>query len=109
MGENVTEKEKGEPSETERNVSGGGSGTGKSGDTKIGLTLRILVSAYVLYLAYGLIQGFGEATGNDRIFIAIAIVVFVAAGGAILILSAKKLIRKEYVDADGETAVDEER
>lgn len=74
MGENVTEKEKGEPSETERNVSGGGSGTGKSGDTKIGLTLRILVSAYVLYLAYGLIQGFGEATGNDRIFIAIAIV-----------------------------------
>ena len=68
MGENVTEKEKGEPSETERNVSGGGSGTGKSGDTKIGLTLRILVSAYVLYLAYGLIQGFeiGRASGRER-------------------------------------------
>ena len=78
-------------------------------DTKVGLTLRILVSVYVLYLAYGLIQGFGETAGNDRIFIAAAIVIFIAAGGAILIVSAKKLIRKEYVDADGETAEDEER
>lgn len=72
----------------------------KKGDTRVGLSLRILVSAYVLYLAYGLIRGFGDAAGNDRIFFAIAIVVFVAAGGAILISSAKKLIRKEYVDAE---------
>lgn len=75
----------------------------RKGDTKVGLTLRILVAAYVLYLAYGLIQGFGETSGNDRIFIAIAIVVFLVAGGAILILSGRKLIRKEYVDADEET------
>lgn len=77
-------------------------------DTKIGLTLRILVSVYVLYLAYGLIQGFGEAAGSDRIFIAAAIVIFIAAGGAILIVSAKKLIRKEYADADGQAEDDEE-
>ncbi len=75
----------------------------RKGDTKVGLTLRILVAVYVLYLAYGLIQGFGETTGNDRILIAIAIGIFLVAGGAILILSAKKLIRKEYVDADEET------
>ncbi|MDE5718940.1 MAG: hypothetical protein K2I53_15305 [Lachnospiraceae bacterium] len=81
----------------------------RNSDTKVGLTLRILVAAYVLYLAFGLIQGFGETTGNDRIFIAIAIVVFVAAGGAILILSAKKLIKKEYVDADEQTGDDEEQ
>lgn len=92
MDENLTDKENGNT----------GSSHKKSGDTRVGLTLRILVSAYVLYLAYGLIRGFGEAAGNDRIFIAVAIVVFVAAGGAILIFSAKKLIRKEYVDADGE-------
>lgn len=84
----------------------------RKGDTKVGLTLRILVAAYVLYLAYGLIQGFGETSGNDRIFIGIAIGVFLVAGGAILILSAKKLIRKEYVDAyeeaeSGETEDDE--
>lgn len=72
----------------------------RKGDTKVGLTLRILVAAYVLYLAYGLIQGFGETAGNERIFIAIAIGVFLIAGGAILLLSARKLIRKEYVDAD---------
>lgn len=78
----------------------------KGGDTKVGLSLRVLVSAYVLYLAYGLIRGFGDVTGNDRIFIAIAIVVFVAAGGAILILSVKKLIKKEYENADEQTEDD---
>lgn len=80
----------------------------RKGDTKVGLTLRIIVAVYVLYLAYGLIRDFGKNTGNDRIFIAIAIAVFVIAGGAILILSAKKLIRKEYIDANEETE-DEER
>lgn len=106
MGENITEKE--EPSEVAKVTDDGGGRNKKSGDTKVGLTLRILVSAYVLYLAYGLIQGFGDAVGNDRIFIAIAIVVFLLAGGAILILSAKKLIRKEYVDADGGTEDEEQ-
>lgn len=110
MDENVTEKENAELSNVQQVSDGeGGKGNKKSGDTKIGLTLRILVSAYVLYLAYGLIEGFGETAGNDRIFIAIAIVVFIAAGGAILILSAKKLIRKEYVDAEEQTEDDEKR
>lgn len=72
----------------------------KHGDTKVGLTLRILVAGYVLYLDYGLIQGFGETSGNDRILIGIAIVFFLIAGGAILFFSARKLIRKEYVDAE---------
>lgn len=94
--------------ETERAVDDDTAGNKRNGDTKVGLTLRILVAGYVLYLAYGLIQGFGETSGNDRIFIAAAIVIFVAAGGAILILSAKKLIRKEYVDAD-ENEGNEER
>ncbi|MBD5491470.1 MAG: hypothetical protein HDR16_04965 [Lachnospiraceae bacterium] len=71
----------------------------KGGDTQVGLTLRIVVALYVLYLAYGLIQGYGETSGNDRIFIAIAIIIFIAAGGAILFFSGRKLIRKEYVDA----------
>lgn len=72
----------------------------RRGDTKVGLTLRILVAAYVLYLAYSLIQGFGETSGNDRIFIGIAIVVFLIAGGAILILSGRKLIKKDYIDGN---------
>lgn len=78
----------------------------RNGDTKIGLTLRVVVAVYVLYLAYGLIQGFGETSGNDRILIAIAIIVFVVSGGMILFFSGKKLIRKEYLDAE-EDAGDE--
>lgn len=105
MSGNLTEKG---PSDAEKAAgSGDENRSRKSGDTKVGLSLRILVSAYVLYLAYDLIQGFGDVAGNNRIFIAIAIVVFVAAGGAILILSAKKLIRKEYEDADEQTEDDE--
>ena len=105
LGENLAEKEL---PDVQKAVDGE-KGNRNSRDTKVGLTLRVLVSAYVLYLAYGLIQGFGETTGNDRIFIAIAIVVFVAAGGAILIISAKKLIKKEYVDAAGQSGDDEEQ
>ena len=110
MDENITEKESAEPSDVQQVSDGeGGKGNKKSGYTKIGLALRILVSAYVLYLAYGLIEGFGETAGNDRIFIAIAIIVFIVAGGAILILSAKKLIRKEYVDAEEQTEDDKKQ
>lgn len=86
----------------------------RNNDTKVGLTLRIVVAAYVLYLAYGLIEGFGDTSGNDKIFIGAAIVVFLVAGGAIFIISAKKLIRKEYRDAEesaenSESAQDEEK
>lgn len=80
----------------------------RKGDTKVGLMLRILVAGYVLYLAYDLIRGFGETAGNDRVLIAAAIGVFLIGGGLILILSVKKLIRKEYVDAN-EDEGDEER
>ncbi len=75
----------------------------RNNDTKVGLTLRIVVAVYVLYLAYDLIQGFGETSGNERIGIAIAIIIFLAGGGAILLFSVKKLIRKEYMDADENT------
>lgn len=72
----------------------------RNGDTKLSLTLRMLVAAYVLYLAYGLIRDFGKNVGTDRYLIGAAIIIFVAAGGALLILSARKLIRKEYIDAE---------
>lgn len=54
-------------------------------------------------------RGVRRNRGNDRIFIAIAIIVFIVAGGAILILSAKKLIRKEYVDAEEQTEDDKKQ
>lgn len=84
----------------EREADNGSNQNKGSQDTKLGLTLRILVAAYVLYLAYGLVGGFGETSGTERILIGAAILIFVAAGGAIMFFSAKKLIRKEYRDAD---------
>lgn len=72
----------------------------RNGDTKLSLTLRMVVAAYVLYLAYGLIRDFGKNVGSDRYFIGAAIIFFIVAGGALLILSARKLIRKEYIDAE---------
>lgn len=88
--------------EEKREESGDISDHKKSGDTKVSLSLRILVSVYVLYLAYGLICDFGKTVGSYRILIGAAIVIFVLAGGAILLHSAVKLFRKDYVDKDGD-------
>lgn len=96
MGENLTEKENGESAEEQKTVDvGDGSGNQENADNRVIPSLRILVAVYVLYLAYGLIRDFGQAAEGDRIWIAIAIVVFVAAGGAILFFSVKKLIGKK--------------
>ena len=107
----IVERKKKEQGLGDMKEQGSSDNNRRSGDTKAGLTLRILVAVYVLYLAYGLIQGFGETSGNDRIFISIAIVIFVVAGGAILFFSGRKLIRKEYMDAEenaGEEGTEEE-
>lgn len=41
--------------------------------------LRIIASAYILYLAFGMIQGFAEVPANQKLFIGISIVVFIVA------------------------------
>lgn len=96
MDENLTEKENGEIAETRQTAEDGSkSGMAGNGSNKAIPSLRILAAVYVLYLAYGLIRDFEQTAGSDRIWIAAAIVVFVAAGAAILIDSLKKLIRKD--------------
>lgn len=60
----------------------------------------MLVSVYVLYLAYGLIKDYGTAT-NQMLSLA-AIIVFVIGGGLILAMSAYKLITKDYDDGSEE-------
>lgn len=71
-------------------------------DHKVTLSLRVLVSVYILYLAYGLIKDYGTAT-NQMVSLA-AIIVFIAGGGLILVTSGYKLITKDYDDdrADAE-------
>ncbi len=60
----------------------------------------MLVSAYVLYLAYGLIKDYGTAS-NQMLSLA-AIIIFVIGGGVILATSAYKLITKDYDDGSEE-------
>lgn len=60
----------------------------------------MLVSAYVLYLAYGLIKDYGAAS-NQMLSLA-AIIIFVIGGGLILATSAYKLITKDYDDGSEE-------
>lgn len=60
----------------------------------------MLVSAYVLYLAYGLIKDYG--TASNRMLSLVAIIVFVIGGGLILATSAYKLITKDYDDGSEE-------
>ncbi|MBP3475005.1 MAG: hypothetical protein J6K48_01585 [Lachnospiraceae bacterium] len=60
------------------------------------LTIRAVVAAYLLYLAYGLTQDYA-ASGNQTVTV-IGIVVFVLSGGVILFTSLRSLARGEYED-----------
>lgn len=60
----------------------------------------MLVSAYVLYLAYGLIKDYG--TASNQMLSLVAIIIFVIGGGLILATSAYKLITKDYDDGSEE-------
>lgn len=62
--------------------------------TKVLLGIRILVSAYILYLAYGIIT---DDTPKSW-YIWIFVVIFVGAGLTLITLSAKALIKGEYID-----------
>jgi hypothetical protein len=76
---------------------------------KVTLLLRVLVSVYVLYLAYGLIKDYG--TAENPTLSLVAIVIFVIGGGLILISSGYKLAKGDYDDGSGEqeqTSEDEE-
>lgn len=67
---------------------------------KVTLLLRALVSAYILYLAYGLIKDY--ETASNQTLALVAIIVFVAGGGLIFAISAYKLIKKDYDDGSEE-------
>lgn len=71
---------------------------------KVTLLLRALVSAYILYLAYGLIKEY--ETASNQTLALVAIIVFVVGGGLIFAISAYKLIKKDYDDGSEEDTED---
>lgn len=70
---------------------------------KATLVLRMVVSIYLLYLAYELVRDYGTAT-NQMVSL-VAVIVFVAAGGLLLAVSGYQLITKKYDDGseDGDS------
>lgn len=64
--------------------------------TKVVLTIRVLVGAYLLYTAYSLIGGVVNGEGRDKYFFAAFIVFFAAAGIILMILSGRDLMRGKY-------------
>lgn len=71
--------------------------------TKVLLGIRILVSAYILYLAYGIITSDTPKSWYMWIFV----VIFVGAGLTLITLSAKALIKGEYIDGAFDTEEEE--
>ena len=77
--------------------------------TKMNLYLRILVAAYIVYLAYGILPGIQEAVGNEKVLMIIALIFLVFAGVTIIVFAVKGLIKKEYYEAYEIDELEEEK
>lgn len=66
--------------------------------TAMNLYLRIFVGGFLLYLAYSLGVDFGSLTGNDKIIIGAATILFVVSGVVIVGWSVYRLVKKDYYD-----------
>lgn len=66
--------------------------------TAMNLYLRVFIGGFLLYLAYSLGVDLGSVTGNDKIVIGSAVVLFAVAGVIIVGWSAYRLVKKDYYD-----------
>ena len=79
--------------------------------TKLTLTIRLLVGAYLLYTAYGLFPGATSPTEENHLFLAFFMVVFAVIGVMLLVVSGRSLLQGRYVDGEldaGEEEVSDE-
>lgn len=79
----------------------------KNYPSKISLILRIVVAAYLLYLAWGLRGAPTSHTGTQKLFFAAAIVVFTIVGVVLGGFSLRAYIRGEYDQPDDKNGSDE--
>ncbi|WP_312641620.1 hypothetical protein [Hydrogenoanaerobacterium sp.] len=71
-------------------------------------TFRVIAALYILYLAFGLIKDFGQVPSNQRVFIGITIVVFIAAPIWFLI-SAFRDIKDQKAQEEAQRAAESEQ
>lgn len=70
---------------------------GRALPTKVMLTIRVLVGAYLLYTAYSLIGGVVGGEGRDKYFFGAFIVFFTIAGIFLMIYAGRDLLRGKYI------------
>lgn len=73
----------------------------KNYPSKISLILRIVVSAYLLYLVWGLRDAPASHTGAQRLLFIAAMVVFTVVAVVLGGLSLKAFLNGEYDQSDG--------
>ncbi len=66
--------------------------------TAMNLYLRIFIGGFLMYLAYTLGVELGSMTGNDKIIIGAAVILFAVAGVIIVGWSIFRLVKKDYYD-----------
>lgn len=72
----------------------------KNYPSKVSLILRMVVSAYLLYLTWGLRDAPASHTGTERLLFIAAMIVFAAVGVILGGLSAKAFLNGEYDQPD---------
>ena len=77
--------------------------------TTMNLYLRIFIGGFLMYLAYTLVPELEDMTGNDKIIIGAATVLFVVAGAMIVGWSVYRLVKKDYYDPLTDDAEVEEK
>lgn len=66
--------------------------------TAMNLYLRIFIGGFLIYLSYTLGVDLGNITGNDKVIIGAATVLFAVAGVVIVGWSVYRLVKKDYFD-----------
>ncbi len=74
--------------------------------TAMNLYLRIFIGGFLMYLAYTLGVELGSMTGNDKIIIGAAVILFAVAGVIIVGWSIFRLVKKDYYDPMTDTTED---
>lgn len=76
--------------------------------TKLTLTIRLLVGAYLLYTAYGLFPGATSATEENHLLLAVFMVLFAVIGVLLLVVSGRSLLQGRYADGELDAGEEEE-
>lgn len=77
--------------------------------TQMNLVIRTVAGVYLLYLAYNIYGGLGEAQGAEKVLFAGIALLFVAIGAAVAFFSLRSMTKGEYAGGAADTGREEEK